>query len=149
MPVAASMRALRSSVLLAALVATTVAWAGPNRIGGNANVLDGDTIIVDGWRVRLKGVDAPELGSPEGDHAREVMRDIVGPQGILVCELTGEKTRGREVGVCTRPDGLDVNREIIARGAALACPRFSKLYLLDETFEARARLQRASYCIPR
>jgi endonuclease YncB( thermonuclease family) len=96
MSVVAGMTALHSGVFLAALVATTVAWAGPNRIGGHAHVLDGDTIIVDGWRVRLKGVDAPELGAPGGDHAREVMRDILGPEGILVCELTGEKTRGRE-----------------------------------------------------
>jgi endonuclease YncB( thermonuclease family) len=32
--------------------------------------LDGDTIIVDGWRVRLKGVDAPELGALGGGHAQ-------------------------------------------------------------------------------
>ena len=141
------MRALGSNVLFAALVATTVAWAGPNRITGHTHVLDGDTVIVDGWRVRLKGVDATELGSSDGDHARDVMRDIVGPRGILRCELTGEKTRGREVGFCTRPDGLDVNREIIARGAALACQRYSDRYLSDETAEARARLQRARYCV--
>jgi endonuclease YncB( thermonuclease family) len=53
------MRALNSSVLFAALVTTTIAWAGPDCISSHAHVLDGDTIIVDGWRVRLKGVDAP------------------------------------------------------------------------------------------
>jgi endonuclease YncB( thermonuclease family) len=129
MSVVARMRALNSSVPFAALVTTTIAWAGPDRICGHAHVLDGDIIIVDGWRVRLKRVDAPELGAPSGSNAHDVMRDIVGPEGILVCELTGERTRGSEVGFCARPDSLDVNREIIARGAALTCPRFSELFL--------------------
>jgi endonuclease YncB( thermonuclease family) len=113
MSMVARMRALNSSVLFAALVTTTIAWAGPDCISSHAHVLDGDTIIVDGWRVRLKGVDAPELGAPGGGHARDVMRDIVGPEGVVVCELTGERTRGREVGFCARPDSLDVNREIM------------------------------------
>jgi endonuclease YncB( thermonuclease family) len=142
-----SMKARGSAMLFAVLVVATAASADPARIFGNARVLDGDTVIVNGWRVRLKGVDAPELPMPGGVHARDLMHDIVGPEGILVCALTGEKTRGREVGFCTRPDGLDINREIIVRGAALACPRFSRRYVPDERAEARAKLQRASYCL--
>ena len=146
MPVVESVRWRASVVCCSALLAVTAALAGPAQVAGKARVLDGDTVVVDGWRVRLKGVDAPELAMPGGIYAREVMREIVGIEGSLVCVLTGEKTRGREVGFCTRPDGLDVNREIIIRGAALACPRFSQRYLLDETADARVRLQRAPYC---
>jgi hypothetical protein len=69
---------------LGALVATPVAWAGANRIDGRTHVLDGETIVVDGWRVRLKGVVAPELGTPAVGHSREVMRDVVGPAAIGV-----------------------------------------------------------------
>jgi endonuclease YncB( thermonuclease family) len=90
MSVVARMRALSSSVLLRLWSPRLLLGRVPDRISGHAHVLDGDTIIVDGWRVRLKGVDAPELGALGGGHARDVMRDIVGPEGILVCDLTGE-----------------------------------------------------------
>ena len=43
----------------------------------------------------------------------------------LVCDLTGERTRGRRVGVC-RLDEADVGAEVIAAGLARDCPRFSK-----------------------
>ena len=43
----------------------------------------------------------------------------------LTCVLTGEKTHRREVGYCTTSDCTDINREIIAMGVALACPRYS------------------------
>jgi micrococcal nuclease len=122
--------------------------AGPRTINGRAEVVDGDTLVVDGWQVRLKGVDAPELGTSPGDLAYNVMQEIVA-DWALVCRLTGEKTWGREVGYCSRQDGIDVNREIIARGAALSCPRYTTRYLPDETAEALLVLKRANYCARR
>lgn len=119
------------------------------RVVGTAVVIDGDTLIVDGWRVRLKGVDAPELGSPEGERARSVMLEIIGPGDGVACALTGEHTWRREVGFCVTADGIDINREIIVRGAALSCPRYSVRYLADESAGARNRIKRAAYCTRR
>ena len=66
-------------------------------ISGPAVVLDGDTVVVAGVHIRLKGVDAPELGNPLGEAARQVMVDIIG-DSELTCRLTGERTWRREVG---------------------------------------------------
>ena len=46
-------------------------------ISGPARVIDGDTVVVAGTTVRLKGVDAAELGTARGENARRVMVMLV------------------------------------------------------------------------
>ncbi|WP_152620982.1 thermonuclease family protein [Bradyrhizobium japonicum] len=116
-------------------------------ISGPARVIDGDTVVVAGTTVRLKGVDAAELGTERGENARRVMVALV--TGSLTCRLTGEKTYSREVGYCTTVNGTDINRAIIAQGAALACPRYDTRYLSFEQEAALAAQPRSSYCVKR
>src|SRR4051812_25677403 len=99
----------------AAVLATSAGHAGSLQVSGPAFVVDGDTVVVDGTTVRLKGVDAAERGTALGENATRRMRAMV--PGALVCDLTGEKTWGREVGFCRTPAGVDINREIIRVGA--------------------------------
>jgi endonuclease YncB( thermonuclease family) len=114
-------------------------------ISGSARVVDGDTVVVAGTVVRLKGVDAAELGTPRGESARRAMLAIV--TGELTCRLTGEKTHGREVGYCVTSDGIDINQAVVASGAALACPRYDARYLQYERADALAAQARAPYCV--
>jgi endonuclease YncB( thermonuclease family) len=116
-------------------------------ISGSARVIDGDTVVVAGTTIRLKGVDAAELGTARGEDARRVMDRLV--TGRLTCRLTGEKTHGREVGYCATADGTDINRAIIAQGAALACPRYDDRYVPFEQATALAAQPRSSYCVKR
>jgi endonuclease YncB( thermonuclease family) len=113
-------------------------------ISGSVRIIDGDTVIVAGTVVRLKGVDAAELGTPRGENAKRMMLALVTSE--LTCHLTGEKTHGREVGYCFTSDGIDINQAIIASSAALACPRYSDRYLQFERAEALAAQVRAPYC---
>ncbi|MHC2576764.1 endonuclease YncB(thermonuclease family) [Bradyrhizobium diazoefficiens] len=128
-------------------------WANANAvppmtaISGPARVVDGDTVVVAGTTVRLKGVDAAELGTERGENARRVMVALV--PGTLTCRLTGEKTYSREVGYCTTANGTDINRAIIAQGAALACPRYDSRYVSFEQEAALAAQPRSSYCVKR
>ena len=69
--------------------------------------------------------------------APRFMRKLVG--NWLKCELTGEKTRGREVGFCRNRDGEDIGKS----------PHYSERHVLFEQSKARERLQRARYCIKR
>ena len=69
--------------------------------------------------------------------------------GTLTCRLTGEKTHRREVGYCTTANGTDINRAIIAQGAALACPRYDDRYVPFEQAAALAAQPRSSYCVKR
>jgi endonuclease YncB( thermonuclease family) len=129
------------SVLLAAIAVVS-------SISGPARVIDGDTVVVGGTSVRLKGVDAAERGTVLGEFARLVLITIV-DGGELRCDLTGEKTRRRAVGYCFTAAGVDINRAIIERGAALACPRYDVRYLLFERAAALAVQSRSSYCVRR
>jgi endonuclease YncB( thermonuclease family) len=125
-----------------------VDWQEPApTISGSARVIDGDTVVVAGTTVRLKGVDAAELGTARGEDARRVMDRLV--NGRLTCRLTGEKTHGREVGYCATADGTDINLAIIAQGAALACPRYDDRYVPFEQAAALAAQPRSSYCVKR
>ena len=71
--------------LAAALVAGLVAlaaWLGrPETMAGAVRVIDGDTIEMAGRRIRLLGLDAPELAQACGDPANPVAcgaRDLAG-----------------------------------------------------------------------
>jgi endonuclease YncB( thermonuclease family) len=122
-------------------------YATRSTISGPAIVVDGDTVVVAGTVVRLKGVDAAELKTVRGENAKRQMVALVTSE--LTCRLTGEKTHGREVGYCFTNDGVDINQAIIASGAALACPRYDGRYLQYERTDALAAQPRAVYCIVR
>ncbi|GHE31522.1 hypothetical protein GCM10017673_37820 [Streptosporangium violaceochromogenes] len=96
-----------------------------------ARVVDGDTLdlLVDlGFavqtrqRIRLSGVYAPELGTPEGEAAAEFTRRWVaehGP-GVLVRTLRDRRERyGRYLGVVhPAAGGADLGAALVAAGCA-------------------------------
>jgi endonuclease YncB( thermonuclease family) len=112
--------------------ATAASTTAAPTISGPARVIDGDTVVVAG----LKGIDAAEVGTARGESARRAMVALVTSE--LTCRLTGETTHRREVGYCVTADGIDINRAIIASGAALACPRFDDRYVPFEQAAALA-----------
>ncbi|MEU8378691.1 thermonuclease family protein [Streptosporangium sp. NPDC048865] len=98
-----------------------------------ARVVDGDTLdlLVDlGFttqtrqRIRLAGVYAPELGTPEGEAAAEFTRGWVAEHGpaLLVKTLRDRKERyGRYLGVVSpAAGGPDLGAALVAAGHATA-----------------------------
>lgn len=109
------------AILLFCLLAFP-ALAG-ERIKGPATVRDADTIVVSGVPVRLNGVAAPELSEPLGREGKRAMQSIISGRAVT-CDLTGERTYDRVVGVCY-VDGVDIGAMIISLGLARDCPRYS------------------------
>ena len=140
-------------LILALFLATAPATAA-ERLVGRAKAIDGDTLEVAGIRVRLQGVAAPEIehpgrpvAEPGGPEAAAFMARLVDGR-TAVCELGGQRSRKRRVGVC-KLDGADVGAEVIAAGLARDCPRFSKgRYATLEQPAARS-LPLPGYCKPR
>lgn len=95
------------------------------RLQGRAYVIDGDTIVVQKIKVRLAGIDAPELDKPWGQKSKWEMVRICKGQTLNV-ELTGETSYDRLVGTCYLPDGRDIGAEIIKAGLALDGGYYSK-----------------------
>jgi micrococcal nuclease len=136
---------IRYGIALGLLVCTAMP-SSAGTLAGSAYVIDGDTVVVDGVTVRLKGVDAPERANPGGAEATVALRAIVG--NWLRCELTGERTRGREVGYCVNTAGQDIGEALISTGMALSCPRFDpgRRYWGLENLHTVERQIRAPYC---
>lgn len=111
-----------------------------NRLVGPARVADGDSLEVGTERVRLAGIDAPELaqdcGRPTGAYrcgqeARRHLAKLVAGQPV-VCETTGRDRFGRILGICS-VKGQELNRQMVLDGWAID---YGGGYLIEE---ARAR----------
>ena len=108
--------------------------------------LDGDTLEVEGQRVRLSGVDAFELaqtcldrrGEPWrcGIAAKAALAELTQDQA-LTCTVLAEHAEQGYLARCTVRDGVDVGRYLVAAGLALAEPDADEDYRAVEA-EARA-----------
>lgn len=96
-------------------------------------VLDGDTLILEGGeRLRLRGIDAPEVAH-EGrtgqyygqESGRELSRLVAGRDIFLDRGELGRDRYGRLVGVARLGDGRVVNLAMIEHGAAFVYPHDS------------------------
>jgi endonuclease YncB( thermonuclease family) len=85
-------------------------------------VTDGDSITVrageENIKVRLAQIDAPETGQPWGTRSRQELAEMVAGRTITV-KATGQDRYGRTIAQI-EAGGVDVNRDMIARGAAWA-----------------------------
>jgi endonuclease YncB( thermonuclease family) len=120
-----------TSVLVALAVALSVA-AEP---AARARVVDGDSLVVAGERVRLHAIDAPELREPLGGRAKMEMERIIGGKEVS-CAPRGADRYGNTVATC-HVGRTDVGREIVRRGWARAWPKYGLDYVAAES-EARA-----------
>lgn len=133
--------------LIALVLATPV---GAAQVSGKlVHVRDADTIEVATSQgriaIRLNGVDAPELDERGGRAGREWMRRVFGGERIT-CDLNGDRTYDRWVGVCFDREGHDIGAAVIAAGHARDCPRYSGgRYRQFETAASRA-IPSKRYC---
>jgi endonuclease YncB( thermonuclease family) len=107
--------------------------AGPAIIG-IARVADGDTVEILTSRIRLEGIDAPELDQTCEDSsgrawpcgrvaARELRRHVGGTE--LTCEPRSIDQYRRVLAICFLADRSDVNAWMVRQGWALAYGRAS------------------------
>ena len=114
---------------------------------GAARVIDGDTIDIAGTRVRLEGIDAPEIAQTCGrrmlgtwrcgEAATAAMRRLTAEQ-VLSCDRRGVDKYKRVLGVCFNA-GKDINAEMVREGLAWAFVKYSQSYVREE---AQARAER-------
>lgn len=111
-------------------------------MSGRARIVDGDTLMLDGKRIRLVGIDAPELRQicerngqdwPCGTEAKRYLAGLIGDAETM-CGADGSDKYGRLLAVCT-VGNRDLNAAMIAGGYAIAFGDY-------ETEEAVARQKR-------
>jgi micrococcal nuclease len=103
--------------------------------GDTVNCLDDDKVQ---RKVRLVGIDAPEIGQPFGTVSRDRLRALVLRKSVTV-HSAGQDHYGRTLGTL-EVDGLDANREMVRDGLAWHYKRYSN----DASLAAAEREARAA-----
>lgn len=102
--------------------------------------MDGDTLVLGDTRIRLFGIDAPEMlqnctdthGTEWGCGAwsKAVLERLT--QGGVSCDARDIDRYGRTVAVCVGADGDDINAAMVAAGAAYAYEKYARDYIETE-----------------
>jgi len=120
--------------LILALALAGVAWLAMKPSGrsleGRAQVTDGDTIRIGEARIRLKGIDAPEMeqrcsrGGRSyacGETARRALIDLVSSKTVR-CRAAGRDRYQRILARCT-VEGNDIGTQMVESGWAVSYGR--------------------------
>ncbi len=137
------MRALLFSALFLMIAGAAIAGV----FKGEVRVIDGDEIEVAGKRVRLYGIEAPELGQtcwyrnkefPCGLSARRNLWLNVKDQRLACREKS--VVDGVVVALCYDAKGRDVAGDQVRSGWALAVPKQVEVYIKAEAEAKRQKL---------
>ncbi len=104
-------------------------------------IVDGDTFDLNGVRIRLNGIDAPEYGQKCGSRdcgveALEALDKLI-HSGPIDCQSMGDDGYGRVIGKCSVAD-QDIGAKLVSDGFAYAFVKYSADYIVEEE-SARSR----------
>lgn len=108
---------------------------------GQSTVIDGDTIKIADYKIRLEGIDAPELKQfcmrqnfsySCGEAAKAALVAFI-DHSIIQCAITGKDRYKRLLGHCWKDD-INLNAWMVRNGYALAYTQYSNRYIFEEYF---------------
>ena len=119
---------------------------------GEAEVTDGDTIIINDIRIRFTGSDAPEsyfFGKTQtcldgkglewecGNAATQKLKELINYQTVR-CTDEGQDRYGRTLGICYVGD-MDLQAEMVKSGMAVAYLRYSDRYEKEQNYAKKVK----------
>ena len=126
---------------------------------GIPKIVDGDTVYINNYKIRLEGIDAPEM-KQECKREKLKISSIIGytfyedyycgkySKEKLAAKVSGSKIRcisstkdryKRYLAKCFK-DGINLNQWMVRSGLAVAYRRYSKEYIPDEDFAKENKL---------
>ena len=127
-----------------------------SEIIGLPKVVDGDTIHIKSYKIRLEGIDAPEMKQKCkkpylkimffnfqkdyycGQVSKKKLVQKIGNKPVK-CILLGQDKYKRYLAKCLKGT-INLNRWMVRNGYAVAYRKYSKLYILDENFAKEEKL---------
>lgn len=95
-------------------------------------VIDGDTLRAGPMRLRLAGIDAPEMSQPGGKEARAALKDLVANGSMITCRLWSRDRYQRHLATCYNIGGDDFNWKLVEGGYAFAYRKYALTYGIAE-----------------
>ena len=126
---------------------------------GVPKIIDGDTVIIDNFKIRLEGIDAPEIKQTckkeklkissiigytfyEDYHCGKVSKKNLETKvdGSKIKCISYSKDRYKRYLATCYKNKINLNQWMVRNGHAVAYIRYSKKYLLDEDFAKQNKL---------
>ena len=130
--------------------------AQASEIIGFPKVIDGDTLHIKSHKIRLEGIDAPEMQQrckkPYlqiiifsfqkkyncGQISKKKLENKIGNKKVK-CLVSGKDRYKRYLAKCLK-GSTNLNKWMVRNGYAIAYRKYSKLYVLDEKFAKEEKL---------
>ena len=127
-----------------------------SEIVGFPKVVDGDTIYIENYKIRLEGIDAPEMRQKCkkpflrimffnfqknyycGQISKKQLNQKIGNK-VVKCILLGKDRYKRYLAKCFKGT-INLNRWMVRNGYAIAYRKYSKIYIPDENFAKEEKL---------
>ena len=125
-------------------------------ISGIAKVTDGDTILIEGKKIRFFGIDAPEKKQqckkplltisfisfskdyPCGQISTDKLKKKINNK-LLICKQTNKDKYKRYIAECFK-DKTNVNAWMVKNGYAVAYRKYSRKFVSQEIFAKKEKL---------
>ena len=131
---------------LLGIVVLGLLWCN-NSFADNLKIIDGDTIILNGEKIRFSGIDTPELKQTclQGDQevscgmiAKKLLAEKIG-NAIPKCISEGKDTYKRTLAECF-VNGESLSKFLVLSGYAFAYRKYSTKFIKDEEFAKANKL---------
>ena len=128
-------------ILILGLLTCNISFAN------NLKIIDGDTIILNGEKIRFSGIDTPELkqtclqGDQEvscGMSAKMLLTEKIG-NGTIECISEGKDNYKRTLAECF-VNGESLSKFLVRSGYAFAYRKYSTKFIKDEEFAKANKL---------
>jgi len=101
--------------------------------GPEIRVIDGDTLVIDGIKIRLAGIDAPEISQPGGKESGYYLEYLIKNGGRITYKIKSQDRYGRIVADVYGQDGAEsINRLMVLEGWAYHYKEYPNGYAKDE-----------------
>ncbi len=128
-------------------------------ISGSAKIIDGDTIYIENYKIRLEGIDAPEIKQKCkkpylqfsfivgltfnksydcGIVSKKELKNKIN-NSIIKCTYSSKDRYKRYLATCYT-NKVNLNKWMVRKGYAVAYKRYSKKYLIDEKYAESNKL---------
>jgi len=141
---------MKATMLWAIVLSCAVVGASlpgeEGELAGRMRVADGDTLRLGPRRVRLFGIDAPEIAQVCrvrgieyrcGIEATKALKALIG-EATVRCRRRAMDRYGRVVAVCWAGE-VDLGRAMVRSGWAVAYTSYSRIYLREQELARKAK----------